>query len=61
MAPSEHEDKLWAAGWLAIGIPAMVIGWIVGYCHDDAGTMVGTTLVTIVIIATNVPVLKGTR
>ena len=58
MAPSTREDKAWAYGWLLCGIPAMIAGFITGYRHDNPGIMVGTSIVAVLIIGINVPIVK---
>lgn len=59
MAISDREDKLWSWGWLLGGTSAMIAGFIQGYRHDDSGLMVGTIIVTLIILVTNVPVLRS--
>lgn len=59
MAISAREERLWSWGWLLVGIPAMIAGCIQGHRHDDHGLMVGTVIVTVIIIVTNVPVLRS--
>lgn len=58
MATSTREDKAWAYGWLFSGIPAMIVGFIIGNQHDDFGVMVGTCIVAVLIIGINIPIIK---
>lgn len=59
MVTPVREDKIWSCGWLLFGLPAMIAGFAQGYRHDDLGTMTGTIFVTVIIIATNIPILRS--
>lgn len=59
MAGSVREDKMWAGAWLLLGIPAMTAGFVQGRRHDDDATMVGTVLVTVLIIYVTLPILRS--
>ena len=59
MATSDREDRLWSWGWLLCGIPVMIAGFVQGYRHDESGLMVGTIIMIVIILVTNVPVLRS--
>lgn len=61
MAVTSREEKIWASAWVGLGIPAMAAGFIQGYRHHDDGTMFGTAAVVVVILAINLPILRGVR
>jgi len=45
-----REEKTWDLTLLFAGIPVMVIGFIVGYGHGSTATMVGTSLLGVMIV-----------
>lgn len=59
MALSVREDKIWSYGWLLFGLPAMIAGFVQGYRHDNLGTMTGTIIVAVIVIVTNIPILRS--
>jgi hypothetical protein len=61
MASTQREERRWALAWIVVGIPAMAAGCIQGYRHGDDGLMVGTAIVSALILGINLPILRGPR